>query len=140
MKLRHRGSFLKTNEAVIFTIKCWKLIIHVVVCQSDSIFLCVSGDDAVHIYKYNSSTPQNPILLLTPMCQDTPCPISDFHVYLCNFSELIFGFTQFHQRNIQKGGFGVVGTFLQLFNIANHVRHILSNKETLVRKVFPGGA
>ena len=89
----------------MFTIKCKKLIIFVVICQADSVFLCVSGDNICHICKYNTSMFQNTILLLTPMCQDTPCQISGFYVYLCNFGELNLPAYNFARAIYQKWGF-----------------------------------
>ena len=87
------GSFLYTGEVVIFTIKCLKIIIFDENLSSGQHFLCVSGDVVGDILKFNGSKHQNPILLLTPMCQDTPCQISYIYDNVCNFSELLYTFT-----------------------------------------------
>ena len=121
------GSFLYASGSVISTTKWWEITIFVVICQADSIFFCVSGDYVGHIYKYNASKSQNPILLLTPMCQDTPCHISHFYVYFCNFSEFIFAFTQFRQNNMLKRGFrgmwDILTTFYHSSSFSAHFFH-----------------
>ena len=70
------GSFLYTGEVVIFTIKGLKKNIFDENLSSGQQFFCVSGDVVGDILQYNGSKHQNPILLLIPMCQDTPCRIS----------------------------------------------------------------
>ena len=86
------GSFVLTSEAVIFTIKCWKIIIIDGYLSGGQYFVCVSGDVVGDILKYNGIKPQKPILLLTPMCQDTPCQILAFLINLCRCSALIYAF------------------------------------------------
>ena len=39
--------------------------------------------------------PQNIILIVSPMCQDTPCKISDLSDHLCSCSTLIYAITSF---------------------------------------------
>ena len=85
--------FLYTGEVAIFTIKCLKKSYLMRICQADSKFFCVSGNVVGDILKYNGSKHQNPILLLTPMCQDTPCQISYVCDNVCNFSEFLYTFT-----------------------------------------------
>ena len=63
------------------------------ICQADSKFFGVSGDVVGDILKCKGSKHHNPILLLTPMSQDTPCQISYVCDNVCNFSELIYTFT-----------------------------------------------
>ena len=40
---------------------------------------------------------QNIILLVAPMCQDTPCKMSDLSDHLCSCSTLIYAITSFRQ-------------------------------------------
>ena len=70
-------------------------------------FLDVSGDVVGDILKYSGTKHQNPILPLTPMCQVTPCQISYIYDNVCSFSELLYTFTSFRQRNM---GFGAPET------------------------------
>ena len=83
---------------------------------SGQYIFCVSGDDVGHIYKYSGSKPQNPILLLTPMCQDTPQQILDYHVDLCNFNEF------FARAIYQKGGFEVITTIKLPVSKVYHIK------------------
>ena len=87
------GSFLYTGEVIIFTITCLKMIIFDDNVSSGQQFYCVSGDVEGDILKYIGSKHYNPILPLTPMCQDTPYRISYVCDNVCNFSELFYTFT-----------------------------------------------
>ena len=99
------GSFLNTGDVVIFTIKCLKIIIFDEDLSGGQQFLCVSGYIMGGILQDNCIKLQNPILMLTPMCQDTPCQISNMCDNVCNFNEFLNIYTNFRQRHIPKRGF-----------------------------------
>ena len=99
------GSFLNTGDVVICTIKCFKIIIFDEYLSGGQKFLCVSWYIMGDILQNNCIKHQNPILVLTHMCQDTPCQISNMCDNVCNFNDFLYIFTQFRQRHIQKNGF-----------------------------------
>ena len=73
--------------------KCLKIIIFDEDLSSGQHFFCVSGDIVGDILKCYRSKHHKPILILNPMCQDTPCQISNMCDNVCNFSELLYTFT-----------------------------------------------
>ena len=99
------GSFLYTGEAIIFNMMCLKIFIFDEDLSSGHQFFCVSGDVVGDILKFSCSKHQNPILILTPMCQDTPYQISNMYDNVCNFNEFLCTFTKCRQRHIPKNGF-----------------------------------
>ena len=87
------GSFLYTGEVVMLITKCLKIIIFDEDLSSGQQFFCASADIVDDILKYNYCKHHNPISLLTPMCQDTPCRMSNMCDNVCNFYELLYTFT-----------------------------------------------
>ena len=96
------GSFLNTGDVVIFTIKCLKIIIFDEDLSGGQQFLCVSGYIMGDILQYICIKLQNPILMLTPMCQDTPCQISNMCDNVCNFNEMLFWGKDLHLFNLNE--------------------------------------
>ena len=96
------GSFLYTGDVIIFIITCLKIIIFDEDLSGGQQFICVSGYIMGDILHYNCIKHQNPILILTPMCQDTPCQISNMCDNVCNFNDFLYIFTNFRQRHIPK--------------------------------------
>ena len=80
------GSFLYTGEVVIFNMMCLKILIFDEDLSSGHQFFCVSEDVVGDILKFSCSKHQNPILILTPMCQDTLYQISNMCDDVCNFN------------------------------------------------------
>ena len=104
------GSFLYTGDVIIFIITCLKIIIFDEDLSGGQQFICVSGYIMGDILHYNCIKHQNPILILTPMCQDTPCQISNMCDNVCNFNEFFIYLQNFARDLYQKMGFGAPET------------------------------
>ena len=65
-------------------------------------FFCLLGYVEGDIWQQKGSNPQNLFLLVSPMCQDTPCKILGLYGHLCSCSTLIFTITSFRQKLFPK--------------------------------------
>ena len=65
-------------------------------------FFCVLGNVEGQIWQQKGSNPQNLFLLVSPMCQDTPCTFLWLYDHLCRCSALIFTITSFRQNLFPK--------------------------------------